>query len=329
MPRPLGSATMAGPQKPLLQSRKPRRAGSPGSRHASPAPTTSARIPLQAAVSCEDGGQGSGPSGPTLPPARPAPRPPQACSRSRARTPFRSFHGISAARPPAVCGSPDCWDLREGRDGVAVRGSDRIGAVEFRGHIGTADASPAGPDERFGALRFANATGGSDLGNVAAGENGHAASIEASGHGALGTVHEGVIETLDPLRLREIRIIPRGLDPSPGAATASTARPPSHKPTDHFRVPAIPDRSCSGSDIHGHEGCREVRSMCPSPHCSGSTPRRGYRRRGSVSQVSREISCRSTSRPPPRSFWPADVMPTLRSTRADAAFAGLVVATIL
>src|SRR5262245_16946242 len=42
---------MVGPQKPLLQSTNSRRAGSPGSRHVSPLPTTSARMPLQSVVS--------------------------------------------------------------------------------------------------------------------------------------------------------------------------------------------------------------------------------------------------------------------------------------
>ena len=67
----------------------------------------------------------------------------------------------------------------------------------------------------FGAFRFADAAGGSDLRNVAAGENGHSASVETSGHGAPGTIHERLVEMPGPLLRREIGNIPPDLHPSP------------------------------------------------------------------------------------------------------------------
>src|SRR5262249_28929844 len=70
-PRPFGSATISGPQKPLLQSMNARRAGSAGSRHVSPLPTTSARMPLQSVVSAGGGADGAAsvPSGALAPEA--------------------------------------------------------------------------------------------------------------------------------------------------------------------------------------------------------------------------------------------------------------------
>jgi hypothetical protein len=137
-------------------------------------------------------------------------------------------------------------DLREGGARLAVRGPDRIGAIESDRHIGTAEASSDGPDQLFGTLRFADATGGSDIRNVAAGEDGHSAAIETSGHGTPGTIRERFIEMLDPLLRREIRMVPPGLHPSPVGGNGNhgqAAQPQTNRPfatsTGHSRSPML------------------------------------------------------------------------------------------
>ena len=258
MPRPLGSATIAGPQKPLLQSRKSRRAGSAGSRHVSPVPTTSTRRPLQAAASCGGGGVVSfRADAPACPPG-------SARRRRLAAEAELALDFVRFTEARLLDLQRFAWiavDLREGRARVAVRGPDRIGAVESHRHIATADASSAGSDEVFGAFRFADAAGGSDLRNVAAGENGHSASVETSGHGAPGTIHERLVEMPGPLLRREIGNIPPDLHPSPvdgNDTRGQAAQPQTNGPfpcTGHSRSPTL----WMGTSVR-MVGCQPLRS---------------------------------------------------------------------